>query len=68
MHNYKVIFDRTIPVDDIPNDIRFVSESRGTAFPWIMDNVDFDTFPLEDVLEDGRSVFDEFNDFVELSY
>lgn len=67
MHSYSVIFDRLTPVDDVPDDLRFVSEDKGTAFPWIMDNIDFETFPLRDVLEDGRSVFDEFNDFVGLS-
>ena len=68
MHNYSVVFDRSVPVDDIPDDIRFVSDSKDTAFPWILDNVDFDTFPIQNVLEDGRSVLEEFNDFVEFQY
>lgn len=65
---FKLMFDRSIPVDDeeIPEDIVVRADSKELGIDLLLEeinNVDPEgIWPIEDVLCDGKSILDEFND------
>jgi hypothetical protein len=62
---YTVKYDRSIPVEEIPEDFSIEATCRENAFALLREELMCDEFPLEDVLEDGESVFDEFNEYID---
>lgn len=65
---FKLMFDHSIPVDDeeIPEDIIVKADSKELGIDLLLEeinNVDPEgIWPIEDVLCDGKSILDEFND------
>ena len=65
---FKLMFDHSIPVDDeeIPEDIIVRADSKELGIDLLLEeikNVDpSGVFLIEDVLCDGKSILDEFND------
>jgi hypothetical protein len=64
MNVYTVKYDHTIPADEFPDDFEISAASREIAFEEIREEIMCDPFPLEDVLENGESVFDEFDEYI----
>ena len=65
---FKLTFDHTAPVDDVPDDIIVHADTMEDGFYLLASEratVDFnDCCPIEDVFCNGRSVLDEFNDYL----
>ena len=65
---FKLIFDRSIPVEDeeIPDDIIVKAETKELGIDLLLEEINSvdpeGVFPIEDVLCDGMSILDEFND------
>jgi len=65
---FKLTFDKTIPVDDIPDDIIVHADTINEGFYLLADElatVDSNDYcPIKDVLCNSQSVLDEFNDYL----
>lgn len=63
-HVYEVFYDKSVPVDEFPEDFQIEAGTDEEAFSQILDRWEEEgAFPIQDVTKDGMTVKDEFDEF-----